>query len=141
MEPANDFSLDYVIDETDKQYRNNFELLIIESKLKAHKCQYRCYENIKNLNDAEKCARKCFMPILYIKKNVSNLIENFKEEFEKCRTIGRSNYKDNKSLRNELTKCVETYKKNLDGAKEEIEYIYNGYMKNFDDLLNNDKMV
>ncbi len=135
MEAMTDFSLDYLIDEIDKNYRLNFSKLIIDSKFNAHKCQTTCYEFTKDLVKAETCARNCFKPILYTKKNVTNIIENIKEDFEKCRTTVRSNYKEPKAINVQLDKCVQNYTNSLDATKDEIEYIYKGYMKNFDELI------
>jgi hypothetical protein len=137
LEPMTDFTLDYLIDEIDKKYRQNFAKLIIECKLNSHKCQTNCYEFAKDLDKAELCARNCFKPILYTKKNVANIIENLKEDFEKCRVTVRSNYKEPKAINSQLDKCIEKYNKDLESAKEEIEYIYNGYMKNYEELKNN----
>jgi hypothetical protein len=129
--PLTDFNLDYLINEVDKAYRGNFFDLIKQTKLLTHKCQYECYNtNINDLNKLEDCARKCFKPLVYIKKNVSTLVENHKENFEKCKINARAKFSESKYLNQELNRCVETYSKNLNNSKDEIEYIYKGYMKN-----------
>jgi hypothetical protein len=130
--PLTDYYIDYMINENDKNYRKNFFDLIKTTKLHTHKCQYECYNNDTNdLTILEECARKCFKPLLYIKKNVSSLIENHKENFEKCRTTVRAKYSDSKSINQELEKCIDSYNKALTNSKDEVEYIYKGYMKNF----------
>jgi hypothetical protein len=129
--PLTDYYIDYTISEIDKNYRKNFNELIKLTKSKTHKCQYECYNtNTNELDILEECARKCFKPLLYIKKNVSTLIENHKENFEKCRTNVRAKYSDNNSINKELEKCIDTYSKALTNSKDEVEYIYKGYMKN-----------
>ena len=93
-EPLSNPLIDHTISAIDQQFRLNFQDLIKESKLNAHKCQYICYQNNKSLLNAENCARNCYKPILYTKKNISNLIENTKENFEKCRFTAQSGNKD-----------------------------------------------
>jgi ribosome-binding ATPase YchF (GTP1/OBG family) len=127
----NDYTIDYIISETDKDYRKEFTGLIKETKLKTHQCQYECYKSDSNdLSILEECARKCFKPLLYIKKNVSTLIENHKENLEKCRVGVRSKYNDARTINMEIERCIENYKKALNSSKDEVEFIYKGYMKN-----------
>ncbi len=134
-EPLSDTMLDNTISEIDQRFRLNFSGLIKESKLNAHKCQYLCYKNKENLLEAESCARNCYKPILYSKKNISSLIENVKEAFEKCKFTAQSINKEQGLIRKEVLKCVNKYNIDLNGIKDEVEYIYKGYMKNFEVLL------
>jgi hypothetical protein len=126
---------DNLISTLDSQFRLNFKDLIKQAKLNTHKCQYMCYTNKKELIDAEECARNCFKPLLYAKKNISTLIEIKKEEFEKCRFASESRNKENSLNAVEIKKCISKYQNDLNGLKDEIDYIYNGYMKNYDTLL------
>lgn len=119
----------------DQQFRLKFQDLIKESKLNSHKCQYMCYQKNLSLLDSEVCARNCYKPILYSKKNISILIENVKENFEKCKFTVESATKDNSVKIKDIGKCLNKYKTDLDGLKDEVEYIYKGYMKNYDLLF------
>jgi hypothetical protein len=94
-----------------------------------------CFQNKKNLLDSENCARNCYKPILYSKKNVSILIENLKESLEKCRFDIQLKSDDVNMVKKETDKCLEKYKLGLNGIKDEVEYIYKGYMKNYDMLI------
>lgn len=124
--------------EIDKKYRETFKDYIIEAKKLTHQCQYECYNKIKdNLSEAEKCARECFLPMIYIKKNISKLIENCKENLEKCKFNASSNISDGKYENNKVKKCLKVYEEELFKTKEEAEYIYTGYMKNYSELIKN----
>lgn len=132
--------------EIDQKYRETFKEYIIEAKRLTHQCQYQCYDKIKdNLNDAEKCARDCFLPMIYIKKNISKLIENCKENLEKCKFNASFNNNDGKYDNNKVKRCLKTYEEDLFKTKDEAEYIYAGYMKNYADLIkdsdSNDKKI
>jgi len=136
---THDFSenlIDYKIINIDKRYRELFKDYIIESKKLTHNCQFNCYNN-KNvdLKESENCSRNCFLPMIHIKKNISKLIENCKENFEKC----KQNANLEKSNRSKIDKCLENYEKDLMLNKEEAEYIYSGYLKNLNELMKNQK--
>lgn len=133
--PVHNPTIDNAVLELDSSFRLNFKDLIKESKLYAHKCQYLCYEKRNDLLEAESCARNCFKPILHSKKNISVLIENLKENFEKCRFTAQTVNKDETGAKKGIVKCLKKYQSDLDGLKEEVEYIYKGYMKNFDSLI------
>ena len=129
--------IDNMITEVDYKFRQNFQDVIKEMKSFTHKCQYLCYQNKEKLQDAEICSRNCFLPLLNSKKNISILIENNKENFEQCKLNAEGVYaKDAGGYRRQIFKCLEKYTQDLDQNKDEIEYIYKGYMKNFDILLN-----
>jgi len=124
--------------EIDQKYRELFKEYIIEAKRLTHQCQFECYNKIKeNLSDAEKCARDCFLPMIYIKKNVSKLIENCKENLEKCKFNASSNNNDGKYDNNKVKRCLKIYEEELFKTKDESEYIYSGYMKNYADVIKN----
>jgi hypothetical protein len=129
-------SIESVMIAFDQQFRLNFKDLIKETKLLTHKCQYLCYKNKEQLTEAENCARNCFKPLLYSKKNISTIIEGVKENFEKCKFNAEAKYgKDPASVRKHTQKCIKSYNEELNSKKDEVEYIYKGYMKNFDVLL------
>jgi hypothetical protein len=128
-------SVDNFVSNFDAQFRLTFKELIKEAKLNTHKCQYLCYLNKKELVEAEECARDCFKPLLYSKKNISVLIEGKKEEFEKCRFSSESRNKENNVNAKDIKKCLEKYQREMFGLKEEIDYIYKGYMKNYEGLI------
>ena len=121
--------------EIDRKYRNNFSSLIIETKKLTHKCQLECYSNNNNLEISENCARNCFSPMLFIKKNITKLTENCKEDLEKCKAHSVSKLHSAKYDSSKIFKCLEKYENDLLKTKDEAEYIYLGYMKNFDDLI------
>jgi hypothetical protein len=133
--PVNNVAIEKILLELDFSFRMNFQDLIKEAKLLTHKCQYLCYERKNSLLDAENCARNCYKPLLHAKKNISILIENLKENFEKCKFTAETGNKDLVGSRKEVKKCLNKYKTDLDGIKDEAEYIYKGYMKNFDSLI------
>ncbi len=133
--------IEHAISQFDSSYRLNFSDFIKETKLNTHKCQFLCYQNKLNLVEAEECARNCFKPLLNAKKNISVLIEGKKEEFEKCKYQAESKSKENWYVQKEVEKCVKKYFEEMAGIKEEIEYIYKGYMKNFEFLLNEEKKI
>jgi hypothetical protein len=122
----------------DSSYRLNFSSLIKEMKLKTHKCQLKCYESLTNLLESEECARNCFKPLLNTKKNISLLLEEKKENFEKCKTSCEINSKPNWYNLNKVNICLKKYYEEVSSLKEEVEYIYRGYMKNFE-YLNDEK--
>jgi len=132
-----DSTIDKSTMDIDKYYREKFGPLILEAKKQTHKCQYECYSNTenKNLEAAENCARNCFMPMLHIKKNITILVENCKENFEKCKTLSISKTNSTRYDSSKIYKCLDKYEKELTNTKDEAEYIYKGYMKNFDDLI------
>ena len=128
--------IDNMIIEIDYNFRMNFQDVIKEMKLLTHKCQHLCYLKQEKLQDAEMCSRKCFLPLLNSKKNISILLENCKENFEKCKLNAEGTFaKDQGGYRRQVYKCLEKYTLDLDHNKDEIEYIYKGYMKNFEILL------
>jgi len=130
--------INYKTLEIDQKYREMFKEKIIEAKRLTHHCQYECYNNIKdNLSESEECARNCFLPLIYIKKNISKLIENCKENLEKCKFNASYNNNDGKYDNNKVKRCLKIYEEELIKTKEEAEYIYDGYMKNYDDLIKN----
>ena len=118
----------------DKNYRNHFEQLIRENKKLTHKCQYECYENKQKLSEGEECARNCFQPLLFSKKNISYLMEGIKEHFEKCR-FNSSQLLGTPSKNNALKNCILEYDEKMLGIKDEVEFIYKGYIKNFDEII------
>lgn len=120
----------------DENFQQNFRLNIIEVKKLTHLCQYECYKGINDLNKAENCARNCFAPMLSIKKNTSKLIENCREDLEKCKFNASSNNNDGKYNAIKIKRCLQVYEKDLLNTKDEAEYIYNGYIKNFPDFIN-----
>jgi hypothetical protein len=139
---TNDAVVDDQIAEIDKKFRLNFPDLIMESKMLTHKCQFLCYKNRTNLLDTEECARKCFQPFLHIKKNVSGIVENMKEKFEKCRTVARNKRGNSLGLLNkDIERCISSYIEDINKSKDEIEYIYKGYMKNFEVLLKDNEKI
>jgi hypothetical protein len=125
----------------DASYRMNFSNLIKEMKLNTHKCQLNCYENLsfKSLEDSEECARNCFKPLLNTKKSISLLLEQKKDNFERCKSSCESSSKPNWYNYKKVTQCLNQYYQEVSSLKEEVEYIYKGYMKNFEYLLNTDK--
>ncbi len=136
-EPITKAEVDNTISKIDQNFRLNFHELIKEAKMKTHNCQFLCYQNNKNLLEGEVCARNCYKPLLYSKKNIASLMENTKENFEKCRFTAENLKKERLYLRKELMKCIDKYTSDLDGMKDEVEYIYKGYMKNFEVLMKN----
>jgi len=73
--------------------------------------------------------------MLMIKKNVTSLMENAKEKLEKCRADKRITLQSSSVVyNNELRRCIKDYNTNLEEMKEEIEFIYEGYSKNFEKL-------
>jgi hypothetical protein len=127
--------IEKIISEIDHQFRFNFQDLIKETKLFTHKCQFLCYKDKTSLKESEECARNCFKPMLYIKKHVAGLVEKQKEEFEKCKFTAENQYKESSAKNKALTKCIEDYSKELLKMKGEVEYIYKGYAKNFNELI------
>jgi len=146
MKTTTDFSnnlIDYKILEIDKRYREKFKHQIIEAKKLTHNCQYLCYNSIRtDLNDAEKCAKNCFLPMIHIKKNIGSLIETSKDNFEKCKSTASNGNNKSEFEINKIDDCLNIYQEELNKTKEEAEYIYAGYMKNFTNkikgLKNND---
>jgi hypothetical protein len=134
---VSDSTLDASVMDIDKNYRNKFCPLILEAKKQTHKCQFECYSNKDNitLELGENCARKCFAPMLQIKKNISKLVENCKENLEKCKANSVSKSNSSKYDSHKIYKCLENYEKDLENTRDESEYIYVGYMKNFDELI------
>jgi hypothetical protein len=63
------------------------------------------------------------------------LMEKCRENFDKCKLKAHSSYTDATTLNNVTQKCIKTYKEDLEKIKDEIEYLYQGYGKNFDTLL------
>lgn len=126
------------LDDIDKKFRLNFSKEIKEIKLKTHLCQFKCYNSDISLLDAESCSRNCFQPFLHVKKNATILIENNKEVFEKCKTIVLLKQKQYKVVVKEMHDCLLKYQMNLNSNLDEIKYIYQGYMKNFDTLINDE---
>jgi competence transcription factor ComK len=137
FDPMTNINLEKRISDIDTNFRLLFENQIKEVKLLTHKCQYLCYLNNKTLLDSEECSRNCFKPLLYIKKNISTLVENQKEKFEKCKSDSLANNKDTVNKNKGILKCLEIYKQDLNKLKDEGEYIYSGYIKNFETLLPN----
>jgi hypothetical protein len=130
-----DASIQKLVSECDSEFRLNFQDLIKESKRLTHKLQYLCYENKSTLLEAEECARNCFKPLLYSKLNITTLIENQKEKFEKCLFNAKNTHRENQAIRKQTLNCLIKYKEDLNGLKDEAEYIYKGYMKNYDDMI------
>ena len=131
-----DNSIDYATINIDSEFRIKIEKSIINTKLLTHQCQYNCYNQNNTLINAENCARNCFKPLIFIKKNVTKLIENAKEKFEKCKINNKIKSQASAVLYNmEIRKCIYEYRGNLDEMKEEVEFIYDGYSKNFENLL------
>ncbi len=141
MNTEKSFSENYInniTEEIDQKYRETFKDLIIEAKRLTHQCQYECYDKIKkDLLAAENCARECFMPMIYIKKNIAKLIENCKEDLEKCKFFASSNNNDGKYENYKIKRCIKLYEEELHKTKDEAEYIYAGYLKNYPDLMAN----
>jgi len=141
MKSATNLSENFVNNKTteiDKKYRENFKEYNIEAKRLTHKCQFECYNKIKeNIYEAESCARNCFLPLIYIKKNISKISENCKENLEKCKFSASSNNNDGRYEHNKIRRCLKLYEDELFKTKDEAEYIYSGYIKNFSDIMNN----
>jgi hypothetical protein len=75
-----------------------------------------------------------------IKKNVTSLMENAKEKMEKCRVDKKIFLQASAMNYNiELRKCIRDYETNLNEMREEIEFIYEGYTKNFEKLIQENK--
>lgn len=128
--------IDHKISMIDLRYRESFKDLIIVTKKLTHHCQYKCYDNIKNnLQEAETCAKDCFKPMLHIKKNISQLIENCKDKLVKCKYNASSSNKDERYGILKIEKCLESYEEELFKTRDEAEYIYNGYMKSFPEKI------
>lgn len=135
-EIIDDVTLDKLITNSDSVFRYSFEKHILNTKLLTHKCQFICYNDNTSLIKAEDCARNCYKPMLMIKKNITSLIENAKEKLEKCRVDKKIFIQASSMNYNvEVNKCVKEYNKNLEEMKEEIEFIYEGYTKNFEKLI------
>jgi len=117
----------------DKKYRLSFDSLIRDHKKSTHLCQYNCYETKQKLVEGEECARNCFQPLLFSKKNISYLIESIKEHFEKCR-FNTSQLPTVQLRNNTLRNCMLEYDEKMLAIKNDVEYIYKGYLKNFDEL-------
>ena len=129
-----DTFIDQKVSEIDNKFRDSFTDNIIEVKKLTHKCQYECY-NKTNLHESEECARNCFLPMLFIKKNISKLIENSKEGLEKCKFNASSNNNDGKYYNTKIFRCLKNYEDDIFKTKDEADYIYKGYLKNFSELL------
>lgn len=139
QEKLSNVVIENMITEIDYNFRWNFQDVLKEMKLHTHKCQYLCYQNKEKLQEAEICSRNCFLPLLNSKKNISIIMENNKENFEKCKLNAEGTFaKDQGGYRRQVYKCLEKYTQDLDQSKDEIEYIYKGYMKNFEILLGPD---
>ena len=135
-----DISFEILSNKIDSDFRVKIEKSILNTKLLTHKCQLNCYNQYNSLIKAEECAQNCFKPMIFIKKNVSNLIENAKEKLEKCKVNNKINNQTSSVFHNmEIRKCLIDYSRNLDEKKEEIEFIYDGYCKNFEELLKEKK--
>ena len=136
-----DMTFEQVANSVDAEFRIKIEKSILNAKLLTHKCQFKCYSDNSKLGTAENCARNCFKPMIFIKKNVTRLMENTKEKLEKCKVNNKINSQNYASLYNmEQKKCFVEYTKNLDDLKDEVEFIYEGYCKNFDKLMPEEKI-
>ncbi len=134
--------IDYDVLKINKKYRESFGELIIESKKLTHECQLECYNKIKkDLKEAEKCSRNCFLPMIHIKKNITKLMESSEENLEQCKTKSLLNKFDVKYDRSKIIECLTKYEEDLFKTRDESKYIYSGYMKNFSSLINNVKNI
>jgi|LauGreDrversion4_2_1035121.scaffolds.fasta_scaffold263781_1 hypothetical protein len=139
-ETIDDLTFDKLITNFDNKFRNSYEKQILNTKLLTHKCQFNCYNHNTSLLNAEDCARNCYKPMLMIKKNVTSLMENAKEKMEKCRVDKKIFLQASAMNYNiELRKCIRDYETNLNEMREEIEFIYEGYTKNFEKLIQENK--
>lgn len=139
-EILDDAGLDKLVDKHDSLFRISFEKNILNTKLLTHKCQYLCYNSNTSILKAEECARNCYKPMMMIKKNVTRLYENAKEKFEKCKFDKKMLSNTSATLYNmQVKNCLSEYSKNMEESKEEIEFIYEGYTKNFEKLIPENK--
>lgn len=135
-----DEDFDTLLSHSDAAFRNTIQSSIIKVKLLTHQCQSNCYQNNSKINEAENCARTCFQPLLQIKKNVTKLMDVQKEKLMKCKTDNFLRKEESANFYNlAIKKCFMAYSKNLEEIKEEIEFIYDGYTKNFESLIPNCK--
>ena len=133
---VDDVGFDAAITVIDTNFRAKLEKSIISTKLLTHKCQASCYEQNSEINPAEDCARNCFKPMMMIKKNVTKLIENEKEKLIKCKVDKKIHEKTSSPYYNsQIQGCLLEYSKRLMELKDEIEFIYEGYNKNFEKLF------
>ncbi len=136
MNKNEEISEDFInnfVNSYDKNYRLHFEQYIKENKKLTHLCQYECYNKIKKLLDGEVCSRKCFEPLLFSKRDISTIIEGVKENFHKCRF--NASQQNAVNVRNKLVKeCMLDYDLKMKEKKDEIEYIYKGYLKNLEEF-------
>jgi hypothetical protein len=131
-----DSDFESCLNQTDLFFRKTIEKKIIDTKFLTHQCQANCYNQPTDLAKAEECARNCFQPMINVKRNVTKIVEIAREKVMKCKVDNMFRKDGSIAFFNvEMQKCIARYKKNMEESKEEIEFIYDGYNKNFEKLL------
>ena len=80
--------------------------------------------------------------MLHVKQNISKLLDSSKEKLDKCKLNAKLIKNEGKYENEKIIECLQIYEEDLFKTKEEGEYIFTGYIKNFSDLMkeNNQKI-
>ncbi|CDW82746.1 UNKNOWN [Stylonychia lemnae] len=119
-------------DELDNKFRNKFIEKHRKLKAKIHQCQYSAYANEGiAYAEAEDRARKCFLPMMLIRRHATTIMENSRDDFMKC-LDGISHaeiYVPGADLAK--NKCLHEYKNKLKTTVPVVHSYYDGYLQNY----------
>lgn len=143
MNEINDFSKTItndmfykLTDDLRNDYRLSFTNIIIDFKHKTHLCQIKCYETKdRNLLKIEDCADNCYTPLFNANENITKLITISNNSLENCRAQALISNQESIGRNHLLKQCLIKYKKDLEKQKDEINYIYNGYLNKLNGMV------